>query len=488
MANLRTGQAAVLFLLAACILVPQALWGLGEKRPEPTAWGHEVLPVESIHTVLLPGVDKDALLAEDKVLDNLGAPLRFAKPLPVDLTPENSGTWEDLDNGESIWRLRVYSPEALSLNFGFTRYQMPEGGRLFIYSANDKRAVGPFTADDNEEHGELWTPILFGDTAVVEVTLPQDARAKLALNLTSVGHDYKGLGRGDLLDKSGTCNVDTLCPVGEPWRRQIRSVALLQRNGSTLCTGFLVNNTARDFKPYFITAAHCGVTTGNAATVVAYWNYENSTCRGEPGGGGVGDGSLSQFMSGSFHRAGYSGSDVTLVELDDRPPSAFKLFWAGWDATGINSTSTIAVHHPSLHTKRISFGQGTTINSYLNPTPPGDGTHHRVIWTLGVTEGGSSGSPIFNQNGHAIGQLHGGPASCSATDKSDYYGRIFTSWTGGGTNSTRLSNWLDTPATGEVAIDGIQRVPTPADFNANGISDVVVYRHGTWVNLPAPAF
>jgi hypothetical protein len=39
---------------------------------------------------------------------------------------------------------------------------------------------------------------------------------------------------------------------------------------------------------------------------------------------------------------------------------------------------------------------------------------------------------------------------------SDYYGRFNVSWTGGGTNSTRLSNWLDAGNTGATAINGLE--------------------------------
>ncbi|MGO4776418.1 proprotein convertase P-domain-containing protein, partial [Lysobacter sp. 2RAB21] len=86
-------------------------------------------------------------------------------------------------------------------------------------------------------------------------------------------------------------------------------------------------------------------------------------------------------------------------------------------------------------------------------------THLNVQWqpTGGVTEPGSSGSPLYSPEKRVIGQLHGGPSSCSATgaDRSDYYGRVFTSWTGGGTASTRLSNWLDAGNTGAQFIDGL---------------------------------
>ena len=58
-------------------------------------------------------------------------------------------------------------------------------------------------------------------------------------------------------------------------------------------------------KQYFLTADHCGINAGNAASLVTFWNYENSTCRplGSPASGGAGDGQLTQFMTGATFRA-----------------------------------------------------------------------------------------------------------------------------------------------------------------------------------------
>ena len=56
-----------------------------------------------------------------------------------------------------------------------------------------------------------------------------------------------------------------------------------------------------------------------------------------------------------------------------------------------------------------------------------DGNHWSVDWTRGVTEAGSSGSPLFVGVGstrYVVGQLSGGGSSCAAPGATDYYGRF----------------------------------------------------------------
>lgn len=453
------------FGLVAGIIATMAASG-AYAADRPQSLPQNVLPLDKVEEVGMPYLDNEALLDRAKFLDE-GGPAHFADPIKVSITPDDYGTWEKLDNGDMLWRLRLYSERATSLNLGFTRYHMPEGGDLHIYIPSYEKIFGPFTADDNEEHGELWTPILPGDDILIEVRVPASEIANLDLELGSVNHGYRVIGGPVGDDKSGACNVDVICPQGDLWRDQIRSVAVYSTGGSTFCTGALVNNTALDKKGYFLTADHCGLSAGNAASLVVYWNYENSTCRapGSGASGGAGDGALTQFNTGSFFRAENAASDMTLMELDDPINPAYDVFWAGWDRTGVDATSAVAIHHPNTDEKRISFeNDPTTVTTYLQNTVPGDSTHIRITqWDLGTTEPGSSGSPLFDQNKRIIGQLHGGFASCSSLT-SDWYGRVFTSWTGGGTNATRLSNWLDPSSTGVTVLDGIGQ----SIFQANG--------------------
>ncbi len=408
----------------------------------------DLRPQDQVPMISAPSLDLDALRAEDAQREIDGLPYRYAVATPVQVRPATDGIWERLDADTLVWRLRLESPGAVSLNLGFGTYFMPEGGALRIFAADGSEAIRPFTAEDNASHGQLWTPVVRDDRIVVELTIPEAAVNDLKLELTSFNIGYRGFERDGTIN-SGACNIDVVCPEGDAWRDEIPSVAVISRGGGLNCTGFMVNNTANDQTPYFMTANHCGYSSSSAAaSLVAYWNYETSVCGGTP------DGTLDQFNSGAFYRASYSPSDFTLMELDSPPDPSFGVTFAGWDATGADATSAVAIHHPSVDEKRISFeNQATSTTSYLGTSVPGDGTHVRITdWDKGTTEGGSSGSPLFSQNHQVIGQLHGGYAACG-NNSSDWYGKFSVSWNGGGTPSTSLKPWLDPGNTGQLKVN-----------------------------------
>lgn len=411
----------------------------------PNALATADLTLDQIPRVELPGIDLAAVQLEDEVRADAGLAPRFAIPHEVHITPATHGTWQDTGGDERLWQLRLSSPGALSLNLGFTAYYMPEGGALRIFATDGSYELLPFTAEDNEEHGELWTPVVLSDDLIVEVIVPTKAQEELTLELSVINHGYRFFGEvfeETAGDRSGYCNIDVICPEGDDWRDEIPSVGVISTGGSTFCTGFMVNNTAQDQTPYFMTAYHCGINSGNASSMVVYWNFESPIC-GQQGGG-----SLSQYQTGSYYRASYSSSDFTLVELDDDPNPAHNVSFAGWSRSSANPTSAVAIHHPSTDEKSISFEyDACTTTTYLQTSQPGDGTHIRVTdWDEGTTEPGSSGSPLFDQNHHVVGQLHGGYAACG-NNESDWYGRFSVSWTHG------LSSYLDPGSTGATSVD-----------------------------------
>ncbi len=431
---------AVAMALATCTMAQDRNTPIPSDELFGTMARHE-LPAFEVPDIDWDEVDR--LEAED---NQQGLAPRFAVPFDVDITPDTHGFWEQVSESMIVWRLRVRCGNAISLNFGFDRYSMPEGGQLYIYDTQGKRSIRPFTSQDNASHGELWTPATVGNDVVLELTIPVKALEELDLHLRVINSGYRGF--NDIFDsRSGACNVDVVCPDGDGWRGEIASVAVISTGGSRFCTGFMVNNTANDETPYFMTADHCGISSGNAASLVTFWNYETSTCDGTP------DGQLTDFQSGSFYRAGKTSSDFTLVELDSQPDPEWLVAFAGWDATGADAQWAVAIHHPSVDEKRISFEfDPTSTTSYLGNSSPGDGTHVKVTdWDTGTTEPGSSGSPLFDQNHRVIGQLHGGYAACG-NDLADWYGKFSVSWTGS-SSSNRLVDHLDSAGTGNLTTD-----------------------------------
>jgi hypothetical protein len=492
-----------LFLLPLAAAVPLA----AQAPEEPTAFSQPVAALAAVDYVEVTPPDLARLEDEDAVAEDLGLPPRFAVPNAVGITPAARGTWEALPDGRLLWRLRVLAPGALSINLGFTRYRMPEGGRLVVHSSDGTQVVRPFTAADDEEHGQLWTPVVLTDDLTVEVTLPAGGREQLDLEVGSINYGYRGF--GSQAPTSGACNMDVAClPPGDPWRDQVRASGVISTGGSTFCSGSLLNDAAQDLRMFFMTANHCGINAGNAASLVVYWNYQNSTCRvpGSPASGGPGDGTLNQFNTGSFFRAARSASDFTLVELDDPATPVFNLYWAGWDRTPgtgsypcSNTQYCAGIHHPNTDEKRITFADQAIVTSSWGGTPPpqpGDGTHLWVHWAAsppifpsppGVTEPGSSGSPLYNANRRFIGQLHGGASACGATgdNLSDIYGRFSVSWDAGASASERARDWLDPQGVTGNTLDGrnqcsLNVAPGTVQATPNGANRIDL----TWAAVP----
>jgi lysyl endopeptidase len=402
---------------------------------------------------------KDALilaqpdLAQIKLEDSkkIGGAYRYGVKVPVDMarldaTSTAGGTWTSMKDGRLGWSRTIASPGALSLDFHFAQLQLPTGAELHIVGEGkgNKRVI---RAEDLAGNGKYHSPYVIGESATLEVIVAAEARDKVALELSEVTHGYRGLFEGVGGEKSGSCNVDVVCSAGAGWDDQIDSVGhytFSQGSSSYVCTGTLMGNTANNATPYFLTANHCVSTQTVASTIVVYWNYQSATCR-TPGSSSSGTplnrSIATHSQSGTTLVSTNAASDFALLRLNSNVPAGADAFYSGWDASGTTPSSAAGIHHPAGHEKRIAIeDQALQISAYGG----GSGTTHwRVVdWDQGTTEGGSSGSGLWNQNKRLVGQLHGGSAACG-NNLSDYYGRLSVSWAGGGSSGTRLSDHLN---------------------------------------------
>jgi hypothetical protein len=226
---------------------------------------------------------------------------------------------------------------------------------------------------------------------------------------------------------------------------------MLVSGGSGFCSGALINNTQNDGKPYVLTANHC---YSNPATWVFRFNWQATDC--------VNPASSPTFqsLSGAVLRSRRTPSDFCLVEItgglvNGTVPLDYNPYFSGWDNSGAIPTSTVSIHHPSGDIKKISFDDAAPSISQGMGSSEANSTW-TVEWDRNTTtEGGSSGSPLFDQNHRIIGQLWGGGASCQNLSAPDYYGRVANSWVPAGSNSTnQLKFWLDPTSSGATFIDG----------------------------------
>jgi len=468
------GARHVIRLAIICLLLVCAT-SQARQREAPYSWSHpQTLANADVPRITVAPVDRAKLLAEDSAafataVTTKGASdkrMRVAIGNTVDIGTAGNGVWQTQSDGSRLWRLTVQADHATDLRLGFRRFNVPAGITLHLIDDARHAYDGPYTAGDTSPDHQLWLAPVAGDTLTLELHVPAGVSlSDDAIRLTTVATGYRNttesggpglFGAGP----SGDCNIDVVCPLGDSYRDEIRAVArrYFQQGGNTfLCSGSLVNNTAQDFTPYFMTANHCISTQASATSMSLIWNYEAPTC-GQHGGGSTAD----TQNGGATLIAHRTDVDFSLVRLNSTPPTEYDVFYAGWDASGDVPDGSIGIHHPSGWVKAITENliTPTTVNSCIGTG--GSQTHWRVgPYEQGTTEGGSSGSAIFVPSGDSTGHqnlitgtLSGGTAFCDVPQGTDCYGKTAVAWDGSSA-AQRLSDWLDPGNTGATTLPGI---------------------------------
>ena len=403
----------------------------------------------------------DNRLELEKVLGSAEKDYRFGKEISVSVDMKESSILHVFDSVR-ISHYTISSPGAHSINLIFSTFKLAPSARLYIFNPKSKTYLGAYTALNNNAANVLGTEILAGDEVVI--ILEENLKdSPSTLHLGTLIHGFRNADElAKSLGSSGNCHYDVNCPEGAGWQDQIKSVVMLV-NGGGFCTGALINQASNTVKPYVITANHCGT---NPASWVFRFRWEAPVGQTVCGtGGNSGNGPENMNITGAALKANWSGSDVMLVELNAQPSTAWNIYYTGWDRSGQIPVGAVGLHHPAGDIKKISIESSQLTSSAWSNTP--SNSHWQVpSWDKGVTEPGSSGSPLFDMNRRFIGQLHGGNSSCGGNDLSDDYGKLAVSWEGGGSPATRVKDWLDPNNSGAVTIDGYDPLGAPTNQDA----------------------
>ena len=442
------------FVMAICCIMVTTLNAQINEGGTPPSFITKNL--NQIPFVTMPSIDLVRLQAEDAINDlNKSIPYRFGENLYTSLNPSNSGVWDKLSDGSNIWRMGIHCKDAASINLCFDKYKLPQGAKLYIYNEQKSFVIGAFTDYNNQEDGMFATTIIPSSSIIIEYYEPKDAEFKGELNLWRVSHGYRGpYSNEKSFGNSGLCEKNVVCPEATGWEDQIKGECVIIAGGTELCSGTLINNTSNNGTPYILTANHCWDAAQNPSNWVFWFNWKSATCANP---------SINpphQDVSGAVLKAKNAASDFCLVQMNSTPPAGYNLYYVGWSRSTTPSTSAYCIHHPSIDIMKFSRSLG------LRDTVAYGKTSWKARWAYGqVTEPGSSGSAIYDQNHRLVGQLYGGPSSYSApaADMWDVFGKFDVSWEGGGSSATRLKDWLDPTNTNVTTLDGYDpNVPTLA--------------------------
>jgi len=421
-------------------------------RPVPTAVRHNIMTVSA--SVTLPAPDMGPILDEDARNTSLAKGSRrigFFRALPRAVTPRK---WTALPDGSHIWSFRIVSPGAEAIRVRLKDLSLPAGAQIVQYATdNTSESYGPYDTGSLHGEGTLWTESTFSSDVTVECTIPPGAKtADVRFAIDRIVHVYVKL--GSLAPaKESFCHNDVTCyPEWAAAASGVAGLGTIGQDGFIFCTGCLM----ADVDPsttinYFMTANHCVANQSEASTLEFYWFYQTSTCNGAVPNVTT----VPRTSGGADYLAGMTldaGSDFAFLKLRSNPPGGTTL--VGWStATPTTSETLTGIHHPDGAYKRISFSHFKGYEAGV--------TH--VQWYSGVTEPGSSGSPLFNAAQQFIGQLYGGRSYCRYPQGIDDYGRFDVTY-------PVIAGFL-----GSSVPAPMLSYEDPRDYDGDGRADLAVY-------------
>lgn len=355
-----------------------------------------------------------------------------------------------LEDGRLIYRLEIKVKDARGILLTYDDFFIPQGGELFIYTPDRSQVLGAYTYATHPKHGEFATEPIRGSRVILEYT-PSPMNEMPSLIASNVVHlfETKDLPSPQSIHQQDEasnefCQINVNCAEGAEWQKEKTGVVqmyMISREGASFCTGNLLNNTEQDFRPLILSAAHCESSNAFVHNTekdrnqwVFTFHYEKPGCS---------NGALSMQRGKSMVGCKLLAflpikgqSDGLLLELNDKIPASYRVYYNGWDRREKLPLRGVGIHHPGGDAKKISpydhnvspVREGTWISGgAFSPIMGDNNAHYLFSFVKGSTEGGSSGSSLWNEDHLVIGTLSGGSDGC-ALNSENLYGKLSNHW------------------------------------------------------------
>lgn len=355
------------------------------------------------------------------------------------------GNW--MEKGGRVYELALQTPDASSIIIQFSEFRLPKGAKVFVY--NENAVLGAFTSENNKPYKSLTLQELPGNHAKIQIYVPDGKQDSTKLKVGTIGY---GIPKSDVVPSayggnffgwSLPCNNEINSDKGIFVQREKRAIVKVVHLEYQFFVGYsavLINNYKQDGKPYFLTARHCFEKVFSdyefhpeyAHSAVAYFGYESTT----PGV----NGDWSKTISGADvlcwdPAPNQSYLDVVLMRFWEKPSLQLNPYYAGVNAAYIDLDNQderyqcfTAIHHPKMDVKKVTRSSRI---SRITKTET-SGKYDLVVYPDdGVTEQGSSGSPLLDKNMLVIGNLSwGNGEDCPSTVEKypDGYAPIFAGY------------------------------------------------------------
>lgn len=397
--------------------------------------------------VQLPALDyAEIAKLTDTKSDSL-AGHRFGKGTEVSLTLDD-GQWTDVDGGR-LWMMSFESENALSLNFVFNNFRLAKDSKLYITNDEKNILYGPVTAESIPDSERFLTDIIKGNKATIYLYEPY-GQEESRLSIEKVVQGFKNPYIAEKGTEQLTSGSDFDVACYSDWEKSSDGVAfIIGADGESSYSGSLLMTTDYSFRPYVLTTSSCLLVNNafdsqSASDLFFKFRAKKATC------GGTQE-VVSYSYNGATCRADSPNYIFVLLEISHDVKLQSDIAWLGWDrSTAIPSSASSIYHGSTDNLLKLSFDYDTLLEY--------GGDNWRYRWNYGYYVGNKNGAPLLNPSKRVIGyQVSNGIGG--------YYNGVFdfnryatfekmnVIWTGGGTDDSRLSNWLDPIGTNQSTMD-----------------------------------